>query len=191
MSTLQALGVCLAALAVKVAFNTLCVVRWRLATSQLRDISEDSNKITAFLLNYVFRPLLLVMPHKSSSGSDADSMEASINAAARPPAEPDAGSTLGRLLRAHANSTEQEPWTIALALAYRIQTAHVTDENKIVDRPGMSRLGTIVLYVFTVARWLHLITYTLRIQPFRSIFFLTGLVCSVILAILVFIDVLP
>ena len=75
---------------------------------------------------------------------------------------------VARVLRAHDNAQASIFPFLFLGLTF-------------VLAGGGSTTATIVFALFVVARWLHTLAYLKGLQPWRTIFFLTGLVCIVVL----------
>ncbi|CAN5202447.1 hypothetical protein BH10PSE17_BH10PSE17_08240 [soil metagenome] len=77
---------------------------------------------------------------------------------------------VARVLRAHDNASANIYPFLFLGLVY-------------VMAGGTPRLGTALFAIFTIARLLHSLAYLLRLQPWRTVFFLVGLVATVVLMV--------
>ncbi|CAN5285568.1 hypothetical protein BH09PSE6_BH09PSE6_14830 [soil metagenome] len=75
---------------------------------------------------------------------------------------------IARVLRAHANAAANIPPFLFLGLVY-------------VMAGGTPVIAKVLFGVFTIARWLHSIAYLRGWQPWRTVFFLTGLVATLAL----------
>jgi len=84
--------------------------------------------------------------------------------------------TMTSWLNAHRNSAEQEPFFLAAALACGSSAR------------GPSYLAVQLIYVFLACRVVHTAAYMLRLQPWRTISFLTALFAMVILCGITFQD---
>jgi len=143
----QALCVLVGALGIKVVVVTLMTVRCRLVSGEVIPNKEDDNPVLKFLLNYVFKILLVVCPLGPSEYKP-------VLAATDP--------NLVAWLSIHRNAMEQEPFFMVMAIAYPLVAEPLA-------------MAPYLLYTYLASRVLHMFCYALGLQPFRSLTFVAGL----------------
>jgi uncharacterized MAPEG superfamily protein len=157
-------------LGLKTVLLTLLTLRRRIVAAQFRPIPADDNPSVAFLINYVFKPLLLVCPIGPSDPEEpSDEEEEQVPGV-------DTDPCLLGWLGAHRNAVEQEPWTMAVVLGFLIAT--------IVTRAATPRYAPWIVYSFLAFRFFHMLCYVCGWQPKRTLTFVGGLVCSLVLSVL-------
>jgi len=150
----KAVGILTAALGLKAVATTLATLRRRLVSGQFRPLPEDGAPAVQLLINYVAKAMLLVLP-LGPSKVPKDALRGE-----------DAG--LAAWLGIHRNSTEQEPFVLAAAVAYAL-----------VVKTTPAAAAAPLLYAFLAARVCHMVSYALRAQPWRTISFLAAVGSSV------------
>ena len=110
---------------------------------------------------------------KPLNGADAYAEDADA------PDMPEAdGGMLDRWLGVHRNSIEQEPYIIALALGYKA----------VIDKGDHSAWAAVIIYVLVACRYVHMFSYLLSLQPYRTLSFVTALWGSGFMAVLMLLD---
>jgi len=159
----RALACLISGLAIKLVLTTLITVRCRIVSGQFRPIKEDGESAAmGFLINYVFKGLLFVCP----LGPGQDAGMHLVDGGGQ-------DTSLDAWLGIHRNATEQEPWFLALACVFACDTfGH--------GASWIASLSTSALYVYLACRLVHMLCYACRIQPFRTITFVSGLVTTLL-----------
>lgn len=165
-----ALGVCAAALGIKIVLTTLGTVRARLASGQAYDLEEDKTPLMQFMYGYVFKAMFLVCPLGLGDDDDEEAPEAEAMVKRSDPLDADDPCVV--TLRAlHRNAMEQEPFFMAVAVVFGLVY------------PGECYVAIYSAYIFAICRWVHWLTYLCHLQPFRSLSFIGGLICTLIMSI--------
>eukprot|EP00404_Azadinium_spinosum_P052911 CAMPEP_0180781066 /NCGR_PEP_ID=MMETSP1038_2-20121128/47410_1 /TAXON_ID=632150 /ORGANISM="Azadinium spinosum, Strain 3D9" /LENGTH=180 /DNA_ID=CAMNT_0022816779 /DNA_START=6 /DNA_END=548 /DNA_ORIENTATION=+ len=163
----KALTLCTGILAVKIVVTTLATVRARLVSDNSYSLAEDNTAFMEFLYQYVFKAMFLVFPlgpKKEDKKKAASELRKSDPLEATDP-------TVVTLRALHRNATEQEPWFLAVAIAYAITVT------------GKTHLSIWLLYAYTAFRCLHWVSYFFGLQPWRSVFFILGTASTLMLSV--------
>jgi uncharacterized MAPEG superfamily protein len=142
-------------LAAKTVVVTLMTVRNRIMTGEMRPVAADKeNKALAFIINYGFKPVLLVGfgPAAPKPETNGQAVEEAVE--------------LGIWLGVHRNATEQEAWFLSLAIAYCILAGALD---------AFSMAPAVIILSYVALRVLHMLFYRCQAQPFRSICFALGM----------------
>jgi len=153
----RAVGILAAAFGLKTVVTTLATVRRRIVSGQFRPIEEDTAPAVQFLINYVAKAMLLVFPLGHSQAPPSDAAKAQVE-----------DSDLAAWLGVHRNSTEQEFFVLAAAVAYTMVVA-----------AAPSAAAVSLLFAFLALRLCHMASYALRLQPWRTLSFLAAVGASV------------
>jgi len=167
------MGWCVGLLALKAIILSLATVRIRLASDcWFLMAPEDDNRAERLLLAYVVKPLVLLAPGQPKQVAFtevASEREPLLQDIARRQSQ-----EVVRWQRLHTNAVEQEPFVVAAAFAYAFSAG----------LPHASASWLISAY--TAFRYLHMLAYICKLQPWRTLLWTAGSLCGLGLIILVF-----
>lgn len=171
----KALALCTGILVIKIVLTTLGTVRARLVSDSFYSYGEDQSAAVVWIFNYIFKAMFLVFPLGKPGVQALLDEEAAPALKKSDPIEA-SDETVVRFRAVHRNATEQEPWFLALAIVYAVTATSKT------------QVSIKLLYAFTTFRWLHWFCYLCGLSPFRSFFFVFGLVSMLILAVMTILE---
>merc|ERR1712083_331735 len=119
-----------------------------------------------FIYHYVFKAMFLVFPLGKPDAPPAEAQPLKND-----PISSDTPMVV-TLQAVHRNATEQEPWFLAVAIMYALTS------------PVKSPVAMGLCYAYALFRWVHWLCYLCHVQPFRSFFFVFGLVSTLVMSIL-------